>query len=47
MLQYYNNITKTLKIPCEFNEVLKDIPDDTEIIIFDQDYKNNKYSEFN
>ena len=47
MLKYYNNITKTLTIPCEFNEVLKDIPDDTEIIIFDEDYKNNKYSNFN
>jgi len=47
MLQYYNNITKTLTIPYEFNEVLKDIPDDTEIIIFDEDLKNMKYSEFN
>ncbi len=28
MLKYYNNITKTLTIPCEFNEELKDIPDD-------------------
>jgi hypothetical protein len=47
MLQYYNNITKTLKIPCEFNEVLKDIPDDTEIIIFDEYYQYDKYSTFN
>jgi hypothetical protein len=47
MLQYYNNITKTLTIPCEFNEELKDIPNDTEIIIFDEDFKNYKYSKFN
>ena len=43
MLKYYNNITKTLTIPYEFNEELKDIPDDTEIIIFYEDRKNNKY----
>jgi hypothetical protein len=47
MLKYYNNITKTLTIPCEFNEVLKDIPNDTEIIIFDEDYKYYKFSKFN
>ena len=47
MLKYYNNITKTLKIPYEFNEELKDIPDDAEIIIFDQDYQNVEYSNFN
>jgi hypothetical protein len=47
MLQYYNNITKTLTIPYEFNEELKDIPDDTEIIIFDEDTKYYKYSKFN
>jgi len=47
MLKYYNNITKTLRIPCEFNEILKDIPDDTEIIIFDEGFKNYKCSKFN
>jgi len=47
MLQYYNNITKTLTIPSDFNQELKDIPDDTEIIIFDEDFKNDKYSIFN
>jgi hypothetical protein len=47
MLKYYNIITKTLTIPYEFNEVLKDIPADTEIIIFDEDYKKFKYSTFN
>ena len=47
MLKYYNNITKTLSIPFIFNEELKDIPNETEIIIFSQDYKNGKYSKFN
>ena len=47
MLQYYNNTTKTLIIPYDFNEVLKDIPDDTEIIIFDEDNENEKNSKFN
>ena len=47
MLKYYNNITKTLTIPCEFNEVLTDISDDTEIIIFYEYRKNKKDSIFN
>jgi hypothetical protein len=47
MLQYYNNITKTLTIPYEFNDELKDIPDDAQIIIFDEDWKNIEYSKFN
>ena len=47
MLKYYNYKTKTLTIPFEFNEKLKNIPDDTEIIIFDEDYKKFKYSQFN
>ena len=47
MLKYYNNTTKTLTIPYDFNEVLKDIPDDTEIIIFDEDNENEKNSKFN
>jgi hypothetical protein len=47
MIKYYNNTTKTLTIPYKFNEELKDIPDDTEIIIFDEDLKNDKYSIFN
>ena len=47
MLKYYNYTTKTLTIPCEFNEELKDIPDETKIIIFDEYHKNMKYSRFN
>ena len=47
MLEYYNNITKTLTIPYDFNNVLKDIPYDTEIIIFDEDDINDIYSYFN
>ena len=47
MLKYFNNKTKTLTIPYEFNKVLKDIPNDTKIIIFDEDLNNNKYSKFN
>jgi hypothetical protein len=42
MLKYYNN-TKTLELSCDFNDELKDIPTDTEIITF----ANNKYSKFN
>ena len=44
MLNYYNNLTKTLKIPSYFNKTLKNIPNDTEIIIFDA---KNKCSKFN
>jgi hypothetical protein len=36
MLKYYNNTTKTLNIPYDFNEILKDIPVETKIIIFSQ-----------
>jgi hypothetical protein len=40
----YNRDTKTLTIDYDFNEELKDIPNDTQIIIF----KNkNKFSKFN
>jgi hypothetical protein len=38
----YNTDTKTLIISCDFNEELKDIPNDTQIIIF-----KNEYSIFN
>jgi hypothetical protein len=47
MLKYYNNTTKTLTIPHDFNEKLKDIPDDTKIIIFSQNYKKLEISSFN
>jgi hypothetical protein len=45
MLKYYNNITKTLTIPSEFNEDLKDIPNDTEIIIFNEYYGYSKFNQ--
>jgi hypothetical protein len=40
-IEHYNKETKTLTIPYNFNEELKDIPEETEIIIF------NKNSNFN
>jgi len=39
MFKYYDNITKTLTIPCKFNEEIKDIPNDTENIIFNENLK--------
>ena len=42
---YYNNETKTLSIPSSFNEELKDIPEETEIIIFEE--KHGTSSKFN
>jgi hypothetical protein len=47
MLEYYNNITKTLIISFDFNDELKDIPDDTKIIQFNNDLINAQYSKFN
>ena len=41
----YNRDTKTLIISCDFNEELKDIPKDTQIIIFENKYL--KLSVFN
>jgi hypothetical protein len=43
MLKYYNNTTKTLTIPYDFNEELENIPDNVEIIIFDEYIPKNKY----
>jgi hypothetical protein len=45
--KYYNKERKTLNIPYNFNEELKDIPEETEIIIFSQTYFNDEYSQFN
>ena len=41
----YNELTKTLIIQPTFNENLVDLPNDVEIIIFDDKYPN--YSNFN
>jgi len=45
--EYYNKETKTLIIPFNFNEELKDLPLDTEIIILEEDFSKTKYSQFN
>jgi hypothetical protein len=37
-LEHYNKNTKTLIIPYTFNDELKDIPEETKIIIFNQNY---------
>jgi hypothetical protein len=35
--EYYNEDTKTLTLPSEFNEELNDLPIDTQIMIFEED----------
>ena len=45
--KYYNKKTNTLTIPLNFNEELKDLPSDTKIIIFEEDYNKREYSQFN
>jgi len=45
--EYYDMETKTLRIPFTFKEELKDLPLDTEIIIFDDGYNRSQYSTFN
>jgi hypothetical protein len=47
VINYYNKETKTLTIPYIFNEELKDIPEETEIIIFNQNLVKYEYSKFN
>ena len=42
----YNKETKTLIIPYDFDEELKDLPEETEIMIFEGESSNN-YSRFN
>jgi hypothetical protein len=37
--EYYNVDIKTLKLPWYFNEELKHLPIDTQIMIFEEDYK--------
>ena len=45
--EYYNIETKTLTLPYEFSEELKDLPLDTKIIIFERHYSKSEYSHFN
>jgi hypothetical protein len=41
----YNKITKTLIISYDFDEELKDIPNDTEIIIFENENKDSRFNQ--
>ena len=43
----YDEITKTLTLSCHFNKEIKDIPKETEIIIFSESKQYALYSEFN
>jgi hypothetical protein len=43
----YDEITKTLTLPFHFNKEIKDIPKETEIIIFSESRQYALYSEFN
>ena len=45
--KYYNIETKTLTLPHEFNVELKDLPFDTKIIIFEENYYKGEHSIFN
>jgi hypothetical protein len=47
MIEYYDKNTKTLIIPHRFSEELKDIPEETEIIIFSENKAKNECSIFN
>ncbi len=47
MEKYYDKETKTLAVPPEFNEELKDIPEGIEKIIFLEDIDKLIYSQFN
>ena len=47
MLKYYNIKTKTLILPSDFNEEFKNIPNDSEIIIFEELGCAYEYSKFN
>ena len=45
--KYYNIKTKTVTLPYEFNEELKDLPVDVQVIIFEENDNNKEYSQFN
>lgn len=44
--EYYNEETRTLIIPHNYNEELNDLPVDTKIIIFEKEYDNIGYSKY-
>ena len=45
--EYYNAETKTLRFTHDFDEELKDLPTDTQIIIFEENFNKGEYSKFN
>ena len=45
--QYYNKETQTLTLPHDFNKELCNLPLNTKVIIFEQDYNKRQYSLFN
>ena len=45
--KYYNAKTKTLAFPYDFNDKLKDLPVDTQNIIFEEIDNNKEYLKFN
>jgi len=45
--EYYDKETKTVRIPFDLNEELKDLPLDTEIIIFEKNHNKFQHSIFN
>ena len=45
--KYYNKETHTLRLPYNFKSLLKDLPLGTKIIIFEENRKNQQFSEFN
>ena len=47
LVEYYNIKTNTLSLPFSFNEELKDLSLDTQIIIFEEDYRKGEHSQFN
>ena len=45
--QYYNKETQTLTFPYDFNKELCDLPLNTKVIIFEEDYSKKQHSLFN
>jgi hypothetical protein len=45
--QYYNKETNTLTLSYDFNEELYNLPLNTKVIIFEEDYSKLQYSKFN
>ncbi len=41
--QYYNKETQTLTLPYNFNKELSNLPLNTKVIIFEEDYSKNQH----